>query len=54
MGFFVCRLLKDKFLPPRKTFPKSHKNAKKILMVVGLRASSSMLARMIVFCLEAR
>jgi hypothetical protein len=54
MGFFVCRLLKDKFLPPRNTLPESHKDAKKILMVVGLCASSSMLARVIVFCLEAR
>jgi hypothetical protein len=50
----VCKLLKDKFLPLRKTLPRSHKNAKKLLMVVGLHVSSSMLARMIVFCLKVR
>jgi hypothetical protein len=34
--FFLCRLLKDKMLPPRNTLLRSHKDAKKILTVVGL------------------
>jgi hypothetical protein len=36
LGFFVCRLLKDKMLLPGNTLPGSHKDAKKILTVVGL------------------
>jgi hypothetical protein len=36
MGFFVCKLLKDKMLPPGNTLLGSHRDAKKILTVVGL------------------
>jgi hypothetical protein len=32
----VCKLLKDKMLPPRNTLPGFHKDAKKILTIVGL------------------
>jgi hypothetical protein len=41
-------------MPLGNTFPRSHKNAKTLLMFAGLHANSSMLTRMVVFCLEAR
>jgi hypothetical protein len=36
LGFFVCRLLKDKMLPPRNTLLGSHIDANFLLIIVGL------------------